>query len=201
MTPMELNRNSGSFKKTMSIFFSWKDFLSDLVPSKRAENIKYYLANCSFPLIRYKLEIQNVMKENFRARFFKGETPKIDRNVVNVKRTKKEAEYFRLYYYINYAVDDYQLNSMSRIIKLLRGREIKPVVVLMPLSKDLRQVLGRKNLELFINAVYLMANKNKAPILDYLSSCSGEEYEYYDGAHLTLDSGKRFTEKLGKDLK
>ncbi|MBU0755761.1 MAG: hypothetical protein KJ645_11520 [Planctomycetes bacterium] len=108
---------------------------------------------------------------------------------------------FRDDFYQDYCIDPFQVTAIEEVLDNICDREAHAVLVLLPLSADLRKILGNDNLNRFISVTREIAEKLDVPLLDYLSSYSGEEYEYYDGSHLNPESQCLFTKRLALDLR
>ena len=187
VTPMELNRNGKFFRAAIYSFMTWKEMLTEFVPYMQFNYAADFLSYFVFPFSSYSEKV----KLMFAPDMARG------------KEAGSDAQPYRYKYehFYQYAVSNYQADSMSRIIQGCKKRGLKAIIVKMPQSVELRKILGAYNLNNYSKKVDAIGRKNKVPVIDYISKYDGSEYGYPDSAHLGQGSRQVFVDKLVNDLK
>lgn len=189
-TPSDLNRNNRGLRRTIASFFSWKEFIGELLVNWRVDDMKFFLADRSFSLLNYRHEIRAWL--GFRPDWLTGPDGRLGQD--------PEAPRLRRRPLWNYQLDPYQGAAVSKILQGLQQRQVSLAMVLLPCSPRARQLLGEENLARFLEKAYDIAAQHHVPVLDYVSGYTGEEYEYADGAHFTESSKQLFNRVLGSDV-
>lgn len=213
LTPMCFNRYNYCLQRTLMNYYRFPEFIKDLVCHFRLNDVCYFLNHCSMNMMRCRKQLSakiktKLFKTNTSARIdwelkaTEGDiiTTELDRSKIDPLRCDRQLGLFKDQYYIDYTIDPLQIDSVQRVLDSCMERGNKVVLVLLPLSKGLRDLLGTENLQLFVNEANEIAQKNDVPLLDYLSSYTGNEYVYYDISHLATKSKFDFCQKLGEDL-
>lgn len=186
ITPMELNRNGRYFTGAIYSFFGWKEFFTELIPYMQFNYVADFLGYFVFPFSSYSEKVKNI----FSSDISRGD---------NSSATQL-SKYVTQHFY-QYAISDYQSDSLVKMIKECQKRGLKVIIVKMPTSVELRKVLGIGNLNRFSSKVNEIARNNKVPVIDYITGVNGSEYDYPDTAHLGPGSRQKFVDKLIQDLK
>jgi len=214
LTPMCFNRNNACMQRTIMSYFSFPQFFSELVSNLRFDNVCYFLNHCSMDLLRYQKQVSMKVKR----RLFSFDTTSILIKALNASQgmawpekpnhdgidpalTQIELDSFENKYYVDYTLDPYQVSAVQNLLDRCASKRAQAVIVMLPLSKSLRSLLGEDHLKCFAEKVVDLARLNEVPVLDYLTPFSGEEYDFYDTSHLTNQSVSDFTKKLASDLR
>ncbi|MEI7542784.1 MAG: hypothetical protein WCJ94_05985 [bacterium] len=186
ITPMELNRNGRFFTGAIYSFFGWKELFTELIPYMQFNYVADFLGYFVFPFSTYSEKVKNI----FSSDISRGDN----------SSASQLSKYVTQHFY-QYALSDYQSDSLVKIIKGCQKRGLKVIIVKMPTSVELRKVLGIGNLNRFSSRVNQIAKNNKVPVIDYITGVNGSEYDYPDTAHLGPVSRQKFVDKLMIDLK
>lgn len=213
LTPMCFNKHNDCFKRNLMNFYSLSDLFTELILNSRIEDTLYYIGECSTNLILYSDELSRDIKWALfgidTGRYIRSiapvmenpHPPKADKDVVNEDWVEFNREEFATKYYVDYAFDAYQIQAVRKVISEVGKRGGHCVLVMLPLPSVLREVLGEDNLRGFIERTTALARESEVPLLDYVGMCSDDEYSFFDGSHLTVDSCVKFTRRLATDLK
>ncbi len=211
LRPMDFNRYNICFQRTMISYFSWKEFFCELVAEKRIDDVRYFLEKRSLYLINYRFEIKSALKQyiaeivlkrcflkkhNSKTRVIKPEYDQVQEN-----RRKAAMLLYKNSFVRQYTMDEYQLRHMNMLIKQLKQRNIKVIMVLMPMSKSFMRIVGRKNLGLFCNRMRKVSSEESVALLDFLSSSTGAEFQYFDGMHFVRASESEFSQRLSAEIR
>ena len=198
LTPMDFNRYNACFNRTILWLFSWKHLFLDLLFQNRMDGVRYYLENCSMTIMRYRYDIKRLIKDILLQR--NTSRVNIDKNEVNMKLIEREMKNLKEKYLKDYTVDKYQIEAVKKIVYGIKNKKATPVIVLLPVSLNGREILEENNLKQFVSAVNDIAEKNNVVLLDYISRYKGNEYMYFDGSHFTTGSSKEFSKRLANDI-
>ncbi len=206
LRPMDFNRYNICFQRTMISYFSWKEFFSELLADKRMDDVRYFLEKCSLYLINYRFEIKSAIKQyvaenvlkrrslkkqNRKMRVIKPEYDQVQEN-----RRKVTMFLYKNSFVRQYTMDEYQLRHMNMLIRQLKQRNIRVIMVLMPMSKDFMRIVGMKDLKLFRNRMREVSSEQSAALVDFLSGSTGSEFQYFDGMHFIRASEAEFSQRL-----
>jgi hypothetical protein len=94
------------------------------------------------------------------------------------------------------------ISVLSEMIEFCIGRELNPVIVVLPVSKAMSSCLSFGFLENFTHAFIKEANKKNVPVLDYLHDATGFDSEFFFQSPLCLnqEGGCLFTRKVLCDI-
>ncbi|MCK4994033.1 MAG: DUF1574 family protein [Candidatus Omnitrophica bacterium] len=212
LRPMDFNRYNICFERTMISYFSWKEFFSELVAEKRMDDVRYFLQKCSLYLINYRFEIKAVIKryinENIirvqavkkkKARKVRIIKPEYDKE--HAKRKEVTMMLYKNNFIDQYTLDEYQIRHMNMIIGELKQRNIRVVLVIMPVSSAFMRVVGMKDLKLFRNKIRDVSSEQSIDLLDFLSGSKGDEFRYFDGMHFIRESEIKFSQILSVNIR
>lgn len=213
LTPMDLNRYNLCYRRTILAFFSWKEFFKELVRHGRWDDITFFLSNDSLNIVKFRNDIRNLIARKLFSFFqdsqiegigqVKEDLPitKVDRSRLDPKLYEQNLRQYENDYFWSYTIDDYQVDAVLDLIGKVHSREANTVLLLIPLSKELREILGKENLDRFIEVARGIAKDTDIPLLDYITGYTGEEYPCFDASHYTIDARTEFTRNVAEDLK
>jgi hypothetical protein len=184
ITPMEMNKNNRYFRNSMLAYFGAKEVLAELVPYGQFNYVVDYLSKKPFDI--------------------QGHVDKIRQDMFGLNPGSDELQdslwQFKNWYYYKYAVSDYQYDSIIRMIKTSQSRGLRFILVVMPLSGTLRDLLGAGNLSDYMARMKELGKRYHIPVIDYISGFDGSEYGYSDFSHLDDGSKIKFADNLIGDL-
>lgn len=212
LRPMDFNRYNICFQRTMISYFSWKEFFSELVAGKRMDDVRYFLKKCSLYLINYRFEIKFAIKRYIAENIIRGHALKKHKDTEvslikpeydQVQENRKKVTMF-LYensFVCQYTMDKYQLTHINMLIGELKQRNIKVIMVLMPMSGASMRIVGMKDMKLFRNRMREVSSEHSVALLDFLSGSTGGEFQYFDGMHFVRASETKFSQRLSAGIR
>lgn len=97
---------------------------------------------------------------------------------------------------------DYNTNLLSEMISFCLERNLKPVLVLPPVTTELNSLFSDNFCESYIYSIIHNANKHHVPFLNYLSDARFSEKElFFNSFFLNAKGRKVFTRVVLSDLK
>lgn len=86
-------------------------------------------------------------------------------------------------------------------LNLLHKNNIKPIVVVCPVSKYYSKYFSKRIKEEFFEIIHEVQKICKFQYIDYFESQLFDDSMFYDVSHLTFEGGKKFTKILNKEIK
>ena len=206
LNPTGLNKNNSDWQSnTVLTLFSWKELFTDIIPNEelRQTVVPFLVKQSNFSKVS---SLNGMVVEKLRALLGKAslgsgdDEAAIDREKVDEALVKRNVQVYKDEYDRDYTLSNYQLAAINSIIDYCAAARVRLIIVLPPLSVELRKVFGRDNLKRYLDRVHSLATSREVPLIDYVSSYDGSEYGYYDGVHLITRSGRELTGKLVSDL-
>jgi len=126
---------------------------------------------------------------------------KLEREIVEHKRRKRELlNLWKTRFLKDYAIDQYQVNALRSIIHQAGMLKIEPGLVMVPISPELREIIGNKNMKHFVDLIYDIGSKTNTPVFDYVTFPSNSQWEFRDSIHLDSVSNDTFSALLASDI-
>lgn len=101
----------------------------------------------------------------------------------------------------NYPVTVWENKRIFRqFLNFIKGKGIKPVIVIMPATEGYVQHCPKEFKEGFYDALSECMEGSAVQVLDYFGNYYGDISDYYHVTHFNAGGAKKFTEKLIKDI-
>jgi hypothetical protein len=234
ITPMCLNRNNPSFLETVGSLFTMDDLFDDLVPQRRYDEAKFLLLNRSLRLVNQRQEIRDALRRSVgwpgetpeparprsgtatpmagttaRPPVFRPEAMPLafglGRDRVSAEETRITLSTWASTWCRDYEIDPYQLGALRRIARRAGRRGVETVILLPPLSAELRRTLGPRIIHTWRDTVLDFGRQEPSVrVIDLLARGTGDEYIHTDGVHFGRRSAQKLTatvtEQLAADL-
>ncbi len=205
LAPVGFNRHNDNFLNGVETFFSWKEFFEELVLQGRWDNVTEFLIRKSpFALMAYRFKVRECISIHFH-RFFHlpdakafQQTEDADLNYTAVKAERLQL--WRTQFLRAYVLDPYQKASALKIIRELKEHQAHVILMAIPVSSYLRDMIGGVNVKDFCRTVDEIAHQEQVPFLDYVSGVDGHEWDFRDGIHLYGESDDIFSRNLASDI-
>lgn len=85
-------------------------------------------------------------------------------------------------------------------LSLLYKNNIKPIVVVCPVSKYYSKYFSNRIKDEFLEIMYEVRKEYKFQYIDYFESALFDDSMFYDVSHLTFEAGKKFTQILNDEI-
>ncbi|GFZ30976.1 hypothetical protein CSC2_15020 [Clostridium zeae] len=90
---------------------------------------------------------------------------------------------------------------LKKYLSLLKSKEIKPIVVICPVSKHYYSKFSPRIKAEFIDIMNKIKNEFDIEVLDYFESKEFTDQDFYNVSHLNKDGAKKFTKLLNDSIK
>ena len=89
-----------------------------------------------------------------------------------------------------------QMGFMERLLKLARDREMKVLIVNMPLTKDNRDLMPAGFYQEFSDEVARLTSENGAAYADHGADEDFDNNDFWDTAHMSYQGGFKLLDKI-----
>lgn len=93
------------------------------------------------------------------------------------------------------------IGIFKKYLRLLEENDIKPIVIVCPVSKYYSEYFSKKLKEKFYEVINVINDEYNFQFLDYFYDKTFNDEDFYDVSHLNDNGAEKFTKLLNKDIK